>query len=347
MGWASGSVDTTMKQRLLAMPYQDALWRTRYPKLIGILDDEPAAPKGNTIARNISWHSRWDEIEGKARPYLTFADNLIDEDPHFVNAGKLGFQLKDDSPAYRMGFQRIPVEKIGLYRSEQRASWPVKATVREVPAPPPPLPGRTGPPPVFKVPRAKAAVTVDGTIAPAEWDGARASSAMLIAQGIEGEKVRPTSRAWLAHDDASLLVAFDNAVDASKPLQMGNQWGRDDAVEVAIRNAAGGEDAPILVLRGYPSGHFESSAEAGAPADAVRRAGEGVEYKARVVSATHWTAEWRIPFASLGIDPARQTRFAVNLSVRKTAPEPLWLMWQGTGGHTWDIEDAGVIELVR
>jgi hypothetical protein len=35
------------------------------------------------------------------------------------------YRLRDDSPAYRLGFRRIPVEKIGLYKDELRASWPV------------------------------------------------------------------------------------------------------------------------------------------------------------------------------------------------------------------------------
>jgi hypothetical protein len=31
--------------------------------------------------------------------------------------------------------------------------------------------------------------------------------------------------------------------------------------------------------------------------------------------------------------------------VRKTAPEPFWLMWQGTGAWTWYVENAGFLEL--
>lgn len=115
-------------------------------------------------------------------------------------------------------------------------------------------------------------------------------------------------------------------------------------MELAIRNLAV-KTAPILVLRGYPSGHFESSDEAGAPATAVKRAGEGVEYQARTVDSRHWTVEWRIPFVSLGVDPAKHARLQFSLSVRKMAPQPLWLMWQGTGAHTWDIANAGIIVL--
>ena len=59
---------------------------------------------------------RWEGIEGKARPLLKLEDNLLDEDPHFVDAEHLNFQLRSDSPAYKLGFERIPVDEIGLYR---------------------------------------------------------------------------------------------------------------------------------------------------------------------------------------------------------------------------------------
>jgi hypothetical protein len=187
-------------------------------------------------------------------------------------------------------------------------------------------------------------IRVDGTIDPTEWAGAKPEAAVLLAQDWQGQKATPTSRAWLAHDGTSLCIAFDNTVDPAKPMQTGAKWAQDDAVEVAIRNPAGGASAPILVLRGYAGGHLESSEEAGAPSAAAQRALQGVEYKPRLVDATRWTAEWRIPFASLGIDPAKQKRFPFSLSVRKTANN-LWLMWHGTGTGTWDVDKAGVLEL--
>ena len=88
------------------------------------LDEAPAAPRGNVVARNICWGGRWDEIEGKARPLVKFENNLLDQDPLFVDAAKLNFQLREDSPAWKVGFQRIPVEQIGLVASPDRASPP-------------------------------------------------------------------------------------------------------------------------------------------------------------------------------------------------------------------------------
>ena len=46
-------------------------------------------------------------------------------DPLFVNAAKDDYRLQPNSPAFKLGFQPIPVEKIGPYQSELRATWPI------------------------------------------------------------------------------------------------------------------------------------------------------------------------------------------------------------------------------
>jgi hypothetical protein len=130
MGWANYHVGTTMKERLQAVPYQEPLWAERYPKLVGIWEDEPAAPKGNLVARNISQGGTWDGVRDEARSYVTFKDNLVDQEVGFSEESPKNFQLRDDSPAYQVGFKRIPIEKIGLYEDENRASWPVRHEVR-------------------------------------------------------------------------------------------------------------------------------------------------------------------------------------------------------------------------
>ncbi|KPK58090.1 MAG: hypothetical protein AMK73_09470 [Planctomycetes bacterium SM23_32] len=132
MGWMSyhAEPDGTLQQRLRAVPYKEPPWSERYPRLVNILADEPRAPKGNLIARNIRWGGTWDDVEAKARPYLRFEDNLQDVDPRFVDAENMDFRLRDDSPAWQMGFRRIPFEGIGPYEDELRASWPVEHALR-------------------------------------------------------------------------------------------------------------------------------------------------------------------------------------------------------------------------
>lgn len=126
MGWAKHAVAGVMKQLLDAMPYQSPLWKARYPKLPSVWEDEPAAPKGNLIVRNVSLGGRWDHIEKKAQPYLTMQDNLVTEEIHYVDTNRLNFQLPDDSPIYRQlpGFKRIPFAQIGLKRDQYRDRLP-------------------------------------------------------------------------------------------------------------------------------------------------------------------------------------------------------------------------------
>jgi hypothetical protein len=126
MGWASYHVNTTMTKRLKAMPYKSELWRKRYPKLVNILDDELAAPKGNSVTRNIFVGQNWNDINKQARKYVVLKDNLVNEDPHFADKPPKTFRLRDDSPAYKLGFEPIPFEKIGLYKDDYRKELPVK-----------------------------------------------------------------------------------------------------------------------------------------------------------------------------------------------------------------------------
>ena len=46
-------------------------------------------------------------------------------DPMFVDAARDDYRLRPDSPALTLGFKPIPLDKIGLRRTPERASWPV------------------------------------------------------------------------------------------------------------------------------------------------------------------------------------------------------------------------------
>ena len=118
LNWAAYHADEWIaeareKGTLLGIVYNKPPYSERYPRLVPILDDNPKAPVGNLIARNICWGGTWDEIEEIARPLLAFEDNLIQQDPGFVDAAREDFRLKDDSPAYTLGFKKIPIESIG------------------------------------------------------------------------------------------------------------------------------------------------------------------------------------------------------------------------------------------
>ncbi len=120
-----------MRPKLEAMKYRQPPYSLRYPELPRILDDDPLLPKGNVVLRNVSYGGRWMDAPQIARKLTFIRDNLIADaadlartDPKFVGPAKMNFQLRDDSPAYKLGFKRIPVERIGLYKDEFRKSLP-------------------------------------------------------------------------------------------------------------------------------------------------------------------------------------------------------------------------------
>ncbi len=145
MGWQKAFTDdpnSSIQKAFRAMPVDSDLWKKRYPNLAGTLDDEPNIPKRNVFARNISAGGTWDHITKAILQYQAVEDNLVfDDDPDWVrlvkdDAGRLvKIDFKDPEAVKKIGFEPIPVEKIGVYRDERRASWPVENPVREVTMP--------------------------------------------------------------------------------------------------------------------------------------------------------------------------------------------------------------------
>ncbi|MBI2422367.1 MAG: right-handed parallel beta-helix repeat-containing protein [Candidatus Hydrogenedentes bacterium] len=144
MNWAADHIPTTMTERLNAMPFRESPWKERYPQLLTILEDEPATPKGNVIARNLFASENWNDAWEGSRKYDTWENNLENLDPHFATPERItdtiatratDFALKADSPAWALGFEALPLEQMGLVNDGTRASWPVTHEVRPVSKP--------------------------------------------------------------------------------------------------------------------------------------------------------------------------------------------------------------------
>jgi hypothetical protein len=126
-----GMVDQTMRQRLADVPL--ALYRERYPEMKS-LDAHygppggPAVtgdafqgvpPEGNVVARNICV-GKWLNVYWQAKPeMLRLEGNLTNAITSFVNlppdASKAtDFTLRTDAPAWKLGFEAIPMARIGL-----------------------------------------------------------------------------------------------------------------------------------------------------------------------------------------------------------------------------------------
>ena len=278
---------------------------------------------------------------------------VTDGDPGFVDAARGDFRLRPDAEVFTRlpGFEPIPFEQMGLFADELRPDPPVEAWTYDPPEPLPPLPRRAippavpkGPPPVFEVPRTAGPIDIDGAIDPAQWHGADRARAMVLAQHHTGAKATRLSWAWLTYDEDALYIAVDNTIHPDTRLD-GDHWGSDEAVEVSIQVAREGEPDAIQVLRGYSNGEATFGTTDGHGEPTAGDLGD-IAFSAGAPEAGRWTAEIRIPFDALGLDPEINGRVAFNLTVRK-AMDDLWLMWEGTRGHSYDVADAGFIELVK
>ena len=136
-----GMVDQTMRKSLAETP--PALYRERYPAL-KTLDQyygQPGGPaiegatfkgvppENNVVARNLCV-GKWLHVYWHATPAMLFLENnLTNATSSFVHPPgdpprAQDFALQRDSPAWKLGFQPIPFDQIGLYRDELRASLP-------------------------------------------------------------------------------------------------------------------------------------------------------------------------------------------------------------------------------
>jgi len=118
-------VNDFMRKRFEERKALDPPYIDRYPQLAQLpkyfAAGKGVPPEGNRIAHNVIWGGTPMKIVDRARPFLKDeVDNLTDTDPLFVDAPNGNFQLRDDSPAYKLGFQKIPADKIGLYKDEYR-----------------------------------------------------------------------------------------------------------------------------------------------------------------------------------------------------------------------------------
>lgn len=126
LGWA-GRLEPTMRERLEAMPYQEEPWRSRYPRLVDILEDDPMTPKGNVLRRNLLVRSgRIDQdLAAAAREHGRIEDNRsLAENPPFLEIRDGRLMISDGAAGIESlpDFEAIPFDRMGLQEDDHRGA---------------------------------------------------------------------------------------------------------------------------------------------------------------------------------------------------------------------------------
>jgi hypothetical protein len=282
---------------------------------------------------------------------LGFDVHSVIADPKFRNPKQDDYRLQPGSPALKLGFKPLPHEKMGLYKSPDRVTWPVdddpwrEEHIRYPegdPALAPPT-VRTNIPTLKAVRRASPPV-IDGQVEAPEWNWTPELTATVAALSMGDGNGKQPSRALVSTDAEALYVALVNQVsDGGQLITSGGVWGQDDGAEICLQDVSGPKAGPIFIVQGFPSGKHESKIDAGAPPAAALKLGQAVTYAA-TIGPSQWTGEWRIPFAAMGVDPQKAGSLLFNIGVLKKA-EREWIAWVSTGGAPWHMELAGKLLL--
>lgn len=291
---------------------------------------------------------QWDQWRDEG-----FDMHSVVADPLFVDADNDDYRLQPESPAFKLGFQRIPAEKIGPYESPLRASWPIVETegIREhphacerMPDPEIPYKDRTPhPKKTIRVPLVSTPFTVDGQLSDSGWQQAAVES---MASTPGGDKIRGAAcELRIAHDGKRLIVALTVPVGQTGNLKLGSEWGKDDGAEVCFARATTTTlPDPIFAIHGFADGTKESIPEPGAPKELAEAVGKATEFRAQIHEGT-WTAEWAVPLAVANLAGDDGTlRIAFNAGVWRSESHE-WITWIGTRGSTWEVGQAGILEL--
>ncbi|MBN8215767.1 MAG: hypothetical protein J0L75_03955 [Spirochaetes bacterium] len=365
---AEGNLFIALKRALGSAPWNDKRWAdylktellarmtkevdvtqppytTRYPGLVGIMEPNPDQIRSNYASNNVlvgcgeATSGRWDFVED--------GNLMVEKDPGFLDPQKGDFRLKPDSPVFKKlpGFKQPPMERMGLVKDGVRTFIPPSTFVYD-PEDPKMMRAskaaavaraKKSAAPVVRIPRG----SFPGTGALSE--GELGKPDLLLAKDVGGSSSRMTSRAWLRWDGKAIQVYIDNTVSKGTSFK-GNDWGACEAIEAALRPMVAGKSFPIAVFRGFANSRLDFGQAKSGPDEPILSDPHGAVYTVHIAGEERWIARLSIPATLLDVTPAPGMRFAFNLTSRKVK-DNLWLMWEPTGGHSYDVEQAGIIEL--
>jgi hypothetical protein len=128
------ATDQKMILRMKEVNPDSPPWSTKYPEIVGMLNNRPELPWRTIFARNVVVTKDSTYVLNKlskdvaAMPgMLTIDGNFATaDDPGFVNAAKGNYALKPDSAVFKQipGFAPIPFDQIGLQVDQYRTKLP-------------------------------------------------------------------------------------------------------------------------------------------------------------------------------------------------------------------------------
>ncbi|MDA3926117.1 MAG: right-handed parallel beta-helix repeat-containing protein [Kiritimatiellae bacterium] len=137
-----GYTHKQLPEILAKVPVDDSPWKERYPWLACMRDAVDGKVKmrdpstRTRVEHNViaggekDWMVHYKKYPRTDQNWMIGDNNLAGVDPLFENPEKDDYRLKAESPAFKMGFKQLPIAKMGLYESPERAIWPVKHSVR-------------------------------------------------------------------------------------------------------------------------------------------------------------------------------------------------------------------------
>ena len=167
---------------------------------------------------------------------------------------------------------------------------------------------------------------------------------MLLQQTPGRAKIKGTPcKARISRHEDTLYIAVTVPIKKAAELRRGKARGRDDGVEVCLVDPKGAAPSHSLVLHGFCGGASESVTDGGASLEAAKHLGQAVHYAA-TIHKDSWTAEWAIPLEAADAGLATGTKLAFNLCVHRSQTNE-WILWTGTLGTAWRLENAGTLVL--
>jgi len=357
-------------------------WSRRYPRLSTFpaqASDTSVFLAGNVIARNIASECEA-FITGSDRTILLaqIERNWTEGDPGYPDADNGDFRLAAGAPAaIDCDFDPLPLDRIGLYQDELRATWPVhhpsgnhetllverEDSIKRM---------ATADMPVCQSTESTAAITIDGRLDAAEWGELEPANGVILNRTPANTptQARP-SFMWVRHDAEYLYLALRNELNPGetprpKPEGSASWWQDIDMAEIIFEGPYG-ENArdwwpkdkkhgPLFYLVGDCAGQFGSYSIADLPKSRAEGLRSAVQYAVESRPGL-WTAEWKIPLAAICLDPATRTTCCFNVGVLKpgteppagseqpVSPEDKWAVWRGANGSNWKVWNTGLLHL--